>query len=275
VAQVCLVWALDTLHLILVVYTVWYYLVANYFNPAALVHVVWAFAIQIIVSSFLAIVVQYVYAFRLYRITKRPLVTLTIVVSAIIYFAFDLYFVVKVLEIGDLDGIIGLAWSTTVALAFSVFADLLICFDLCHYLSKSRTGFSHTDTMINKLMLYAVNTGLLTSIFTLLSSVLFATSFTFVAAAVYFVLSKLYTNSLLAMLNSRKRIRVIGNSEMHSFHMSKVRGVMTDSTQKRSDNMHIQVSVACDTVRDRPLGSTSSIDQTKDMEAGVPIPLTG
>ncbi|KAG6879188.1 hypothetical protein C0992_004491, partial [Termitomyces sp. T32_za158] len=64
-----------------------------------------------------------------------------------------------------------------------------------------------SDTIINRLMLFIVNTGLLTSLFamaTLISLVI--SPLTLIYATFYFCIGRLYTNSFLATLNARKAI---------------------------------------------------------------------
>jgi hypothetical protein len=49
--------------------------------------------------------------------------------------------------------------------------DVLIAAMLCTMLHVQRTGFKKSDTMINKLMIFVVNTGLLTSVCAVMSLV--------------------------------------------------------------------------------------------------------
>jgi len=82
--------------------------------------------------------------------------------------------------------------------------DTFLAISLCTWLHKSRTGIKQTDALINKLIIFFVNTGLLTSVLAIavvISSL--ASPDTQYFAACYFVIGRLYTNSLLALLNSR------------------------------------------------------------------------
>ncbi|KAG6885746.1 hypothetical protein C0993_010256 [Termitomyces sp. T159_Od127] len=86
--------------------------------------------------------------------------------------------------------------------------DVLIALILCTLLHRSRTGFHRSDTMINKLILFAVNTGFLTSLCAVASLIsIVVASNTFLYIAFYFCIGRLYSNSLLATLNARKMIR--------------------------------------------------------------------
>ncbi|KAH7917128.1 hypothetical protein BV22DRAFT_1135670 [Leucogyrophana mollusca] len=77
-------------------------------------------------------------------------------------------------------------------------------FALCWILHRSWTEFARTDTLIDKLVIYTVNTGLLTSLFTL-ADLLCAITMqdNLIYIGLYFCLSKLYTNAFQAILNSR------------------------------------------------------------------------
>lgn len=55
--------------------------------------------------------------------------------------------------------------------ALAAAGDVLIAVLLCTLLQQSRTGFRRSDTMINKLILFSINTGLLTSICAVMSLV--------------------------------------------------------------------------------------------------------
>jgi len=65
--------------------------------------------------------------------------------------------------------------------------------------------------MIDKLLLYAVNTGCFTSICAISLLIAAVTSArTFIDAIFYFAIARLYTNSLLATLNGRDKVRAAG-----------------------------------------------------------------
>ncbi|KAK7013154.1 hypothetical protein R3P38DRAFT_2789313 [Favolaschia claudopus] len=101
-----------------------------------------------------------------------------------------------------------LQWITSVALASASVADMLIALSLSYYLRKSRTGIKTTDSLVNKLILYAMSTGLLTGICVLIDMICFlAMPGNLVHVAFNIVSGKLYTNSLLVSLNFREVIR--------------------------------------------------------------------
>ncbi|KAJ8692338.1 hypothetical protein PTI98_009661 [Pleurotus ostreatus] len=56
------------------------------------------------------------------------------------------------------------SWLLYSALGSAVFADVFIAATLCFFLSTRRTGFKSTDNLVNTMMVYSINTGLLTSV---------------------------------------------------------------------------------------------------------------
>ncbi|GAW06187.1 hypothetical protein LENED_008091 [Lentinula edodes] len=79
--------------------------------------------------------------------------------------------------------------------------DILIAVILCMLLHKARSGFQRSDKIIDKLILYTINRGILTSLCALLNLIFF------VAIPNTFIFSQLYVISVAAMLLSRKSIR--------------------------------------------------------------------
>jgi hypothetical protein len=145
--------------------------------------------------------------------------------------------------------------------AVAAAGDVLITVFLCTFLQRSRTGFHQSDTLINKLMVFSVNTGLLTSICAVMSLIsvcktsqmarnfvpdpdaaqILVWSDTFIYAAFYFCLGRrmcnvanhavhelkvmfsVYCNSLLATLNVRKSIRHDSSEEPMSLSLHRAR----------------------------------------------------
>ncbi|KAG2092323.1 uncharacterized protein F5147DRAFT_840665 [Suillus discolor] len=91
----------------------------------------------------------------------------------------------------------------------SAVVDSAIAFTLCLYLRKRRTGMKRTDNVLNRLLLYTINTGAVASFCAVLVVIMFLglpNNLAFVGFVQ--VQSKLYAISLLASLNNRKRLEV-------------------------------------------------------------------
>ncbi|KAJ3487589.1 hypothetical protein NLI96_g3423 [Meripilus lineatus] len=103
---------------------------------------------------------------------------------------------------------IGPRSTVTAGLSFAALTDLLISAALIYYLLRSRTGYKKTDHIVQRLMIFSVNTGLITMV----CSIAVILSFAFVNnsllfAGLYSAASKLYSNSLFGTLNARQQLR--------------------------------------------------------------------
>lgn len=145
--------------------------------------------------------------------------------------------------------------------AVAAAGDVLITVFLCSFLQRSRTGFHQSDNLINRLMLFSINTGLLTSICAVMSLIsvcktsqmagksvpdsnaaqIVAWPDTFIFVAFYFCLGRrtynvanhvvhelnamfsVYCNSLLATLNVRKTIRHDSSDEPMALSLHRAR----------------------------------------------------
>ncbi|KAJ6617576.1 hypothetical protein B0H10DRAFT_2033041 [Mycena sp. CBHHK59/15] len=84
--------------------------------------------------------------------------------------------------------------------------DLFIAGTLSFILLRSRTGFSRSDTMINKLVCFFL--GSQTNLFAIGSLLaLTVVPKTFIYIVLFFCMGRLYSNSMLAILNARSSIR--------------------------------------------------------------------
>ncbi|KAI0361299.1 hypothetical protein OH77DRAFT_1417538 [Trametes cingulata] len=109
------------------------------------------------------------------------------------------------------------SWMVSATYGCALACDVTLTGTLIFVLLRSRTGFKTTDNIIEVLILYMVNTGLLTGI---ISVIAFVFALTLSGNLIYvgfgIVGTKLYANSLLAVLNSRKSLN---NKVMEGFEM--------------------------------------------------------
>ncbi|KAF8725110.1 hypothetical protein AX14_008338 [Amanita brunnescens Koide BX004] len=214
----------DTVHQILITHTgllsssflasrltreVYTYVIVYFGDVTQLENVVWSLIIEVLFSGLVALLVQSFLAMRLWRLSNRNIWLTSIVISLIIAeFACILAFTSLSFGIKTFAQIATVKHLSIMINALAVAGDVLIAGVLCTLLHKSRTGFQRSDTMINKLILFAVNTGLLTSFCAIgsLISIVVAGE-TFIYIAFFFCIARLYSNSLLAMLNARRMIR--------------------------------------------------------------------
>ncbi|KAG1734438.1 uncharacterized protein EDB91DRAFT_588929 [Suillus paluster] len=204
---VILLWTLDALHLALIIHGVYYYLVINYANVAALSGLVWSAKLQIPVDTLMIWGVHLLYVHRIWIISKGRSRALPITVGIIVVLgsgvAISLNWATYRCRTFE-DLLKTFEWANYSTLGTLSFLDILIASSLCYLLITSRTGSSSTDSFLTKLMSYIITTGCLTSIFSLTVIITCAAMpKNFIYLGVEFSLAKVYVNSYIALLNAQ------------------------------------------------------------------------
>ncbi|KAJ3491288.1 hypothetical protein NLI96_g792 [Meripilus lineatus] len=98
------------------------------------------------------------------------------------------------------------------AVTVSAATDAVITGILVRSLHLRRTGMKETDHIIQRLMMYLVHTGAITTVCLITTVILFATKPDLSYMGLYFLSSKFYANSFLGTLNARLVFRNPGGS---------------------------------------------------------------
>ncbi|EGO27269.1 hypothetical protein SERLADRAFT_413740 [Serpula lacrymans var. lacrymans S7.9] len=232
---------------------VYTYLVTNFGDPAALGDLVWSLIVEVLFNGFTALMVQSFLAMRIWRLSgKSWIATGAVMILVFGEFGCVLAYVGKALELETFAQLGTLKDLSMTVNAVAAAGDVLIAAILCTLLQNSRTGFRRSDTIINKLILFSINTGLLTSICAVASLIsITAAPTTFIYIAFYFCLGRLYCNSLLATLNARKGIRGESRGEDVSLSLQGLpktsNTMLTSSHSKRVPN---NISIKIDTTHE-------------------------
>ncbi|KAI5116625.1 hypothetical protein M0805_009611 [Coniferiporia weirii] len=207
-AHVLVVWAFDTVHQGLVTHACYIYLVTQYGNPAYLLVIVPTLEVMVLMSAIVCLLVQSFLVHRVWTLSQKN-VMLTGVLSLLVIVGFittATYFG-KGVQLTSFVDVVSIDWLSKLTNSLAAATDAIIAFVLIFLLHRARTGFQKSETMINRLILFTINTGLLTSLCAVLT-VVFVSVYpnNYVYITVYFCVSRLYTNCLLATLNSRKNV---------------------------------------------------------------------
>ncbi|KAL1939504.1 hypothetical protein VTO73DRAFT_9815 [Trametes versicolor] len=242
---------LETITSVFSMHVCYFYLTTNYFNPEALLHGVWSLNLFPVASGIIMISAQSFFARRVWHLGARisKVVVLFAMLAAkgalcIVEIGFFIGKLVPLCEIllalifhSKRHSGVGRSWLVSTGSTMAVTADMTLTAALIVFLHRSRTGLKRTDTMIDILILYSVNTGLLTGILNLLS-LLFA--FIRPGDLIYIgfgiVGAKMYATTLLAALNSRQSLASHGSGISNdtnpfgfggtaALHVSRTRGV--------------------------------------------------
>ncbi|KAG2065612.1 hypothetical protein BDR04DRAFT_1032337 [Suillus decipiens] len=184
---------LDALHLALIVHCNYYHLVINYANFDALIGIVWSFKLLA------SVIVQTMLLFLAHHFNPM---------SVLIWAIYQCHVSSDLVKI---------EWATYTSLVSITFTDIVIASSLCYLLATSRTGFSSTDSLITKFMVYIINTGCLTSICSIAAMITCAvmpTNFTFIA--IEFLLAKGIVKTL--SLRSTDQWSYFKYMSIHSLH---------------------------------------------------------
>lgn len=101
------------------------------------------------------------------------------------------------------------AWIFTTGVTLSASVEIIITMTMIIFLGSRKTGFANMNHIINSLVLYTLETGSVTSIVTVASLICWLIMrHNLIFLGMHFAIAKLYANSLLATLNTRKRLRI-------------------------------------------------------------------
>jgi len=162
---VSFLWSIDTLDAILTSHVCYTYLVTNYANPLAIFFPTWSIKLHVLVTSISDFTVRCMFARRIYNLSHgNRLLTGGIVAISLVDLIVGAVITVKAFKIATYAGLEAVSTLFYVNFGSNLSADLCIAVILCYYLWRSRTGFGKTDSLIVTLILYTVNTGLLTAL---------------------------------------------------------------------------------------------------------------
>ncbi|KAI1783890.1 hypothetical protein LXA43DRAFT_292497 [Ganoderma leucocontextum] len=209
-ATIFILCVLDLFHEALIIHLCYYYMVSNYFRPSVLVDGVWSLRLIIPTTGVIVIISHMFYARRVIILADNKRLVVPIVIISMILIGLEIAFC-TVTTCAIFRNITfkrfaeDSSWLISTGLGISVLTDLLITGAMVVMLRRSRTGFKRTDSILDVLMLFAINTGLLASVVNL-ASVITALVLpdALIYCAIYLVASKLYSNSVVAVLNSRR-----------------------------------------------------------------------
>jgi len=99
-------------------------------------------------------------------------------------------------------------WLVTTSLSLDLSVDILITVSLCYCLWNMRSCESkRTRTMVDTLILWAIESTILTSAASVIQIILFLTRTDLVWTGFFLIQAKLFSNAMLASLNGRQRFR--------------------------------------------------------------------
>ncbi|KAI0791743.1 hypothetical protein C8Q75DRAFT_51084 [Abortiporus biennis] len=186
----------------------YHYSVINYSRPSALLNVTWSFPIDTLVTSISDTLVRSVYTHRIWKLSKNKWLTGGVILLSITGLALCITIAIQSLQSRTYANFLKLRSSITAAFAVTAGTDTLIAIILCYELLSRRTGMKRTDSQLQTLIMYAVQTATLTSFIAAAALITFVTmENNLIFVGIFFAIPKLFFNSLMATLIGRRRLR--------------------------------------------------------------------
>jgi len=219
---VAALWVIDTLHVFMLGHFLYHYTVSNFGKPLALLVPAWSIYGEISTAIASDTTIRAIFTFRIWSLSRNVWLTAFVGVNSLLVSCGALAALVKAATLNNYARFSEISWLIYWMICGTVFVDITIAGTMCYLLNKMRTGFRRTDFQIQTLMVYIINTGVLTSIAAsacMLCYALMKDNFVFIG--IMFTLPTFFLNSLLATLNARKHIKDM-SSDIQSVPLSKL-----------------------------------------------------
>ncbi|KAF7297881.1 hypothetical protein HMN09_01008900 [Mycena chlorophos] len=234
-ATVAFVWLVETTQAALVGYGLYFLSVLDYGDRlGALSRTSPVLNGAFILTGLITVLVELFFIHRIWLLSKQFLIPIVLVILVIVYIMGILSFSVAGFKLSTwAEAEAQWGWDIEATAIVSVVLDMGITVALVSIFWKSRArGVQKTANMVDKLIAWAIETGVLTSLCSVLILAMYEVKpSSFIWLAVFVVKSRLYSNSLLASLNSRSTLR-----DMH-------KSVVPSSVPRFSETRHAEVNV--------------------------------
>ncbi|KAF9513074.1 hypothetical protein BS47DRAFT_1017425 [Hydnum rufescens UP504] len=201
---VAFLWTLEAFQIACVTQSLYGWSVKNYDNPLALRRATWEFTTFQICVTFTSVTVQTFFAHRVYSLSGNLYLGALVQVLVLVQFGFGATNAIRSNMIPVFDLMMQkIMWNIVSWLIIQTVADIVIAACMCLLLRRRRTGFQKTDSVITRMILYTIATGLVTGVLSCVALVMFAKyEFGYLVT-----LGGTYSNTMLTNLHMRKELR--------------------------------------------------------------------
>ncbi|KAF7367191.1 hypothetical protein MSAN_00979100 [Mycena sanguinolenta] len=247
--------SLDIVQTVFTIHAVWQILILGWGNPATFVELPWTAYTFPVMSGAVAALVQFFFSWRIWVLGRNKiayvvaividLVAVMQMVSGLVAGIQTAYIPIE--RVGELTPQFT---ASNIWLAGSFSADVIIVVSMLWILHVNKGGIAATDGLIDRLMVRVIHSGAITAVAAGVELILYKRlSSTFVHDTPALFLGKLYSNVLLANLNTRRRTdntystQVISGSgtsdhPMSAFHINRRSGLQSTSTGTETQILH-------------------------------------
>jgi len=162
-------WILDNLHIALTSHAVYKSTVSFHGNPMKATHPIWTIAAQIYITVIIHFLIRGVYSYRIWRLSQGNII-LPVVITALsaIVVVMGCTFASKALTLQSWRDTESFSWSIYIAFGTEIAADTITAIAMFILLVRMRTGLKSSDSLVQTMIMYSINTGILTIICVLL-----------------------------------------------------------------------------------------------------------
>ncbi|KAF7289307.1 hypothetical protein MIND_01392500 [Mycena indigotica] len=250
--MVAFVWILEATQTGLVGYVVYFYTITDYGDKKhALQSALPPLLVSFILTGAITTLVELFFIYRIHQLSKRVYVPAILAVLPFIYFMGTTAFTIASFKLGTwAHAEEEWGWDILASAILSVVTDLSISAALVILLAGNRRrGTATTSAIIDQVITWTIETGVATSLCSVLILIFYETmQKSFIWLAVFIIKSRLFSNSLLASLNSRAALREIPNITLPA---SAPQFSHAGSRMEDHEMFHVQVETKTHVHRDR------------------------
>ncbi|KAI0065249.1 hypothetical protein BV25DRAFT_1913863 [Artomyces pyxidatus] len=197
----------DSLSWVLEVYTTWYYFVANYAVPSALAIPLWALKLEPFFTYTVSFIAQMFFIEKIYLLSRSKLIGGILTLLSLTAWVLGL----TIMAIVFADNVLNNPLMAKVNIGqktLSTLIEVLVAAGMCYLFSSRQTGAKSTDSMLQRLIIFALSRGVVMSVIQICYTiVVFSYPNQLYWVIFHFMLGKLSCNSVLASLNVREIMR--------------------------------------------------------------------
>ncbi|KAI0829045.1 hypothetical protein BC628DRAFT_1192913 [Trametes gibbosa] len=204
-------WIINTLRIAILAVAGYTYMVMDFTHPAAVLVPSWTiFPSTVLLVGLNNTLIRVVFCYRIWRLGGKYWWIAPAVVFGVATFGLTLAFSIVAhgfktwgqLELPEA------SWMLTAPFAMGMVADIFISTSLSVLLAKRKTGYARSDSVVQRLIIYAINNAILSTMCGMLVLVTYLTApSNFAFMCLYIVYPELILNALLATLNGRPSLK--------------------------------------------------------------------
>jgi len=214
--MVAFVWILETLHTVFLWMLLYLLTVTHYGQPSTLEEIPWTFAVTFPLSAWLGSITQIFFAYRVKVLSGRMIIPIiawsgSVLRCALGTTAGGLLITSKTIPVF----FARYQWLATTPFVLNVVVDILNTSSLCYYLLRRRSSSKTTQRKVEKLVMYTIETGLITSLCAVaiaICSLILHDNIVYMG--LFLVYPKLFSNSLFTSLNARQSLRQTNSTQV-------------------------------------------------------------